>query len=134
MSFIPTTEQKRRYNRNWYLKNRIKKNEGDRKHKQEYYLQNRERILQRSKDWAKRNPGHCNARNAAREALKLQATPKWLTKEQKQEIKQLYVNCPKGFHVDHIHPLRGKGFCGLHVPWNLQYLLASENISKGNRI
>lgn len=37
-------------------------------------------------------------------------------------------------HVDHIHPLRGEGFTGLHVPWNLRVIPAHDNVSKGNRL
>lgn len=38
-----------------------------------------------------------------------------------------------GLSVDHIMPLKGVNFSGLHVPWNLQLMPLSENIRKGNR-
>lgn len=68
-----------------------------------------------------------------REIAKSQWWIKNLTKEQKQSLKEFYRQCPKGYHVDHIIPLKGKNVCGLHVPWNLQYLTAQENIKKGNK-
>ena len=52
----------------------------------------------------------------------------------KKEIAAIYAACPKGFHVDHIHPLKGENFSGLHVPWNLQYLTSEENQRKYNRL
>lgn len=69
--------------------------------------------------------------SAARRASKKQAMPEWVDRT---KLKQVYKNCPKGHHVDHIIPLKNEIVCGLHVPWNLQYLPASDNIRKGNKL
>ena len=71
-----------------------------------------------------------NFNNTQRKAKIKRATPGWVNKVQLQKI---YFNCPVGFHVDHIWPLQGKDVCGLHVPWNLQYLPAQVNILKSNK-
>ena len=70
-----------------------------------------------------------------------QATPKWLTKEQRKEIIDTYNEMRElnklnleSYHVDHIIPLKGKSICGLHVPWNLRVIKAFDNMSKGNEI
>jgi 5-methylcytosine-specific restriction endonuclease McrA len=49
-------------------------------------------------------------------------------------IKEFYMNCPQGHHVDHIIPISNPLVCGLHVPWNLQYLTKEENLKKGNKL
>lgn len=48
------------------------------------------------------------------------------------EIKQFYIDCPKGHEVDHIVPQKGDRVTGLHVMENLQYLTKAENREKSN--
>jgi hypothetical protein len=62
--------------------------------------------------------------------------PAWVDKK---ALRRKMLGCPPGMEVDHIVPLKGKtveGYpiCGLHVPWNLQYLPPAENLKKGNRM
>ncbi len=65
-----------------------------------------------------------------RKALKLSRLPSWANKD---KIKEIYDNCPPGYHVDHIIPLQGEKVSGLHIETNLQYLTAAENCSKRNK-
>lgn len=76
-----------------------------------------------------------------RRASKVNATPKWLSEFDLDYIDSIYIQAQelkildgKTYHVDHIVPLKNKKVCGLHVPWNLQILEASENMSKNNRL
>lgn len=55
-----------------------------------------------------------------------------LSKSYKKEIIQIYENKPDGMEVDHIVPRNHPDVCGLHVPWNLQYLTREENQEKSN--
>lgn len=120
-----------RYNRNV---------ERNRKNALDYRRKNIDKVLAYSKTY--KVPRHIkNAKNAEREALKIKATPPWLTIEQKAEILELYklakelqwLNNGEKLHVDHIVPLKSKKVCGLHVPWNLQIIPASWNIKKNNK-
>ncbi len=76
------------------------------------------------------NKSYYLAKNANRRALKLKAIASWANI---QKIKEIYKNCPEGYHVDHIIPLQGELVCGLHVENNLQYLSAKDNLQKGNK-
>lgn len=83
------------------------------------------------KEWCSNNKDKMRARVARRIADKLNACPKWTDKT---SLRKVYLNCPAGYEVDHVIPLRGKEVCGLHVPWNLQYLTKEENMRKNNKL
>jgi hypothetical protein len=90
---------------------------------------NRERSLETNRNWRKNNLQYDAFRAATYRATKKKRTPSWADLN---KIKLIYLNCPTGFHVDHIIPLRGIGASGLHIETNLQYLPAKENLSKRN--
>jgi hypothetical protein len=69
------------------------------------------------------------------------ATPAWITKEQKLAMRQLYLQAQQmtqitgeRYVVDHIIPLISDEVCGLHVPWNLRVITQEENLKKSNKI
>jgi len=95
-----------------------------------YYASNAEKSSLASMRWAKDNPEVKRAIDAKRRAAKLRACPSWADVA---AIRDIYLNCPEGYHVDHVIPLQGDNVCGLHVETNLQYLTAEENLKKGNK-
>jgi hypothetical protein len=77
---------------------------------------------------------------ARRRAAKIQRTIR-LSDEHAAEINRLYAEAKRmtsmtgvPHHVDHIAPLQGEMVSGLHVPWNLRVVPATENLSKGARM
>ena len=91
------------------------------------------------KEWFKNNAGIAKEKRGRRRASEVNATPDWLTAIHKAQIAQYYevataLEMQTGIkhHVDHIIPLKAKIASGLHVPWNLQVLTATDNLRKSN--
>jgi 5-methylcytosine-specific restriction endonuclease McrA len=102
---------------------------------------NRDLVRETNKKWRENNP-HLNAAKAGRyRSSKLKATPPWLDEELNWMIDEIYqLSCLRtemtgvGHHVDHIVPLQGEAVKGLHVPWNLQVITATDNLKKRNSL
>jgi len=107
----------------------------------EYRKRNPRKYRQTIRNCIDKNPGVYNALTAAYRARKRNAIPEWLTDEHKKQIKLIYQKARNmsdetgtKHHVDHIVPLSGDSCSGLHVPWNLQILTATENCAKQNKV
>lgn len=101
--------------------------------KDRYVVNNKDRVRASKRKWSKANKAQELAKCRKYQADKIQRIPKWITKDELRQIIWFYVNCPEGYHVDHIVPLRGKNISGLHCLANLQYLPAHENYTKSNK-
>lgn len=127
-------EHIKKYDREKYLAGQEKWREVGLK----YYYSNIDACKKRNREWMRNNPAKVNFRNATRRALQINATPRWVDSNAIKKIYEQAASISRAtgieHHVDHIYPLNGVGFVGLHVPWNLQILTAEENIRKGNRL
>ena len=118
-----------------------------------YYEKNREAVIARASarpaeekrrnraEYKDRNVDVVRADTSVRKRRHREATPKWLTKEERLQMRDLYVQARKmtgltreRYVVDHIVPLRGEEVCGLHVPWNLRVITQDENLKKSNKL
>lgn len=121
--------------------------------KEAYYARNRDAVIARAQarpteekrayrqKWKDNNIEQVLADNKARRRKHREATPPWLTKQEKADIRQLYQSAitmtkttGEQYVVDHIIPLRGESVCGLHVPWNLRVITQVQNLEKSNKL
>lgn len=129
------------------------KSEAGQTAKQEYYKRNKEAVIARAQArtlkekraykaaWKLNNIEQVLADNKVRRRKHREATPPWITRKQKSEIRQLYQiaitmskTTGERYVVDHIVPLRSDYVCGLHVPWNLRVITQEENLKKSNKL
>lgn len=120
---------------------------------QRYYQKNKEAVKARANARPKvevtqykrahkeRNPEYYKSLTSVRKRRHRDATPKWITKEQKLAMRQLYLQAieltrltGERYVVDHIVPLISDEVCGLHVPWNLRVITQEENLRKSNKL
>jgi 5-methylcytosine-specific restriction endonuclease McrA len=118
-----------------------------------YYEKNREAVIARAAarpahevrpyktKHKKNNPEYYKALGSARKRRHRNATPKWVTPEQKLAIRTLYLEAQRltkltgeRYVVDHIVPLISSEVCGLHLPWNLRVMTQKENLKKSNKL
>ena len=118
-----------------------------------YYEKNKEAVKARAnarpklettqykRKYKEANPELYKALVSVRKRRHRNATPKWISKEQKLTIRNLYLQAMKltritgeRYVVDHIVPLISDEVCGLHVPWNLRVITQEENLKKSNKL
>lgn len=134
--YTTNRDKKLESSQHWYEVNREKKREMG----QRWLEANRDKHRELTRHWRETNPDKMNAYAAKRRAAKLQRTPNWITQEHLIEIETFYsaaiafrIYTGHEYHVDHMVPLQGKTVSGLHVPWNLQVILADDNLKKNNK-
>ena len=128
------------------------KSEAGTKAKRDYYDKNKADVIARAQARTSEKKGAYKAKyklanpelykeltNARRRRYR-EATPAWLSAEQKLEIRFHYrmaialsraTGIPHA--VDHIVPIQGEDVCGMHVPWNMQVITQDENLKKSNK-
>jgi 5-methylcytosine-specific restriction endonuclease McrA len=119
--------------------------------KQRYYEANKPAVVAKAratpnalknayrKRWKEENTLQVLADNKVRRRKHRTATPPWMTRRQKSEIRSMYQAAilsskitGEKYVVDHIYPLRSEVVCGLHVPWNLRIITQQQNLQKSN--
>ncbi len=104
----------------------------------EYRRKHPEKAAATTKKYRQANAALINSLGSEYRARKHCAMPLWVDRS---AIKEIYAQCKQMnkaegavYHVDHIVPLKNDLVCGLHVPWNLRIITATENYRKKNKL
>lgn len=149
--FYPNKENEKRFHLKKFCSKKCKQREIDNRRKnnpkrieciKKIQINHRNKNLEKRRElyrnWSKTPKGRFLRRisaNMRHKRVKIH-TPPWVNQS---EIFEIYKKCQemnnnsKKYSVDHIWPLNGKDFCGLHVPWNLRIITTTENASKCNK-
>ena len=129
---------KNRDRRNQQARVRLARNHDERLAKRrQHKAENADKIKLQNAQWKRDNAGRVSAYTRKRQAAALLRTPAWADND---KITAVYEEAAFmralgiDVHVDHVFPLQGKLVSGLHVHINLQLLIATDNIAKGNRM
>lgn len=108
-------------------------------YKRKWYLAHRESELEKKKRNHMLKPWVARNNSMLRKHRIRICTPKWLTRQHRKQIQDTHLDAVRReietgipHHVDHIIPVKHDKVCGLHVPWNLQVIPATENMKKKN--
>lgn len=118
-----------------------------------YYQRNREAVIARAaarphnevrqykQKYKDANPELYKALTSVRKRRHRNATPKWVTEEEKKAMRRMYLSAQhitkltgERYVIDHIYPLLSDQVCGLHTLRNLQLMTQVENLKKSNKM
>lgn len=87
------------------------------------------------------NPEYYKALTSVRKRRHRNATPKWITVEEKKAMRAVYLEAQRltkltgvKYVVDHDYPLFGDTICGFHMLSNLKVMTQEENLKKSNKL